>query len=105
MVWEVGSFWSALCGRCTLPAGLSFFFDVFDVFDVFDSLLFNDFFPGAIIVVVFGKWSAKNPSGRPGDFPTSNHRDVASLRSSIEPHAATSKVAGTAISRTSVTRA
>ena len=102
MVWEVGSFCSALCGRCTLRAGLSFFFDVFDVFD---ALLFNDFLPGAIIVVVFGKWSAKNPSGRPGDFPTSNHRDMASLRSSIEPHAATSKVADTAISRTSATRA
>jgi hypothetical protein len=99
MVWEVGSFCSAVCGRCTLLAGLSFF----DVFDALLASFFNDFF-GGIIGVVFGKWSAKNPPGRPEDFPASNHRDMASLRSSIALHAARPKLADTAI-RTSATRA
>jgi hypothetical protein len=75
-------------------------------FEVFDALLasvFNDFF-GGIIGVVFGKWSAKNSPGRPGDFPTSNHWDMASLRSSIAPQAARLKLADTAIAA-SATRA
>jgi hypothetical protein len=104
MVWEVGSFCSAVCGRCTFLAGLSFFFDVFDpLLASFFASFFNDFF-GGIIGVAFGKWSAKKPPGRPRDFPTSNHREGASLRSSIAPHAARPKLADTAI-RTSATRA
>src|SRR5580704_9271243 len=94
MVWEVGSFCSAVCGRCTLVANLSFFFGALL------ASFFNDF-SGGIIGVACGRASAL--PDRPGD-PTSNHRDAASLRSSIAPHAARPKPADTII-RTNATRA
>src|SRR6516164_8750809 len=94
MVWEVGGFRSAVCGRCTLVANLSFFFDALR------ASFFNDF-SGGIVGVACGGASAL--PGRPGD-PASNHRDMVSLRSSIAPHAARPRLADTII-RTSATRA
>ena len=68
VVLEVGSFFSAVCGRCPLLAGLSFFFD---------ALLasFLDGFAGGRIGVTSGKSSANAPRP-PGVFPMSNHRDM-----------------------------
>jgi len=68
VVLEVGSFFSAVCGRCPLLAGLSFFFD---------ALLasFLDGFSGGIIGGASGNLLANTP-GPPGVFPMSNHRDM-----------------------------
>ena len=91
---EVDSFFSTVCGRCTLL--LSFFFD---------ALLapFFNGFSGGIIGFASGKSSENTP--RPlGDFPTSNHRETAALRSSIALHAARPMLAETA-TKTSATRA
>jgi hypothetical protein len=97
VVLEVGSCFAAVCGRCTLLAGLSFFF--------FDALLasFLDGFAGGRIGVTSGKSSANAPRP-PGVFPMSNHRKTASFRSSIDPQPARPKLADMAI-RTSATRA
>src|SRR5215510_14661660 len=89
---EVGSFFSTVCGRCTLL--LSFFFD---------ASFFNGF-SGGIIGVVSGKSSVNTPPRPPGDVPASNHRETAAFRSSITLHAVRPMLAETA-TKTSATRA
>src|SRR6516162_6335601 len=94
MVREVGSFCSAVCGRRTLVANLSFFFDAWL------ASCCNDFLDSGVIIGVAEGRASALPGG-PGD-PTSNHRNTVSLRSSIVPHAARPQLA--TIIRTSATR-
>ena len=67
---EVGSFFSTVCGRCTLLVAV-----------FFDALLASFFngFSGGIIEVVCGKSSVNTPPGPPGDF-------LATISVSTLPH-------------------
>jgi hypothetical protein len=98
---EIGGFFgvSTVCGRCTLRAGLFFFFAALACF--LDGLLASPF---GVFSAGIRAASCKSAGPRPPrKFPLSNHRDMASFRSSIAPHPARPKLADTAI-ETSATR-